>query len=186
MTKRWMAVKIGEKIRLLRIRRNLTQEELANRCELTKGFISQVERDITSPSIATLTDIVESLGTTLRDLFNEREDELYIFGKDNGAVLQDEKLGNTVEWLVPNAQKNLMEPILVTLSPEGRVAQDEPHEGEEYGFVLQGSVYVVLGERRAKCRKGESFTFAATAPHWIENAGRSQAVVLWIATPPSF
>ncbi len=50
-------MKIGEKIRRLRVQNSLTQEELADRCELTKGFISQVERDLTSPSIATLMDI---------------------------------------------------------------------------------------------------------------------------------
>ena len=51
-------MQIGEKIRILRMEKQLTQEELANRCELSKGFISQVENDLTSPSIATLIDIL--------------------------------------------------------------------------------------------------------------------------------
>lgn len=58
---------IGAKIRELRIRNGLTQEELANRSELSKGFISQIESEQTSPSIATLVDILECLGTNLRD-----------------------------------------------------------------------------------------------------------------------
>ena len=58
---------IGEKIKRLRILNNLTQEELALRCDLTKGFISKLERDLTSPSIATLVDILEALGTDLKD-----------------------------------------------------------------------------------------------------------------------
>ena len=62
---------IGSKIRALRIKNGLTQEELANRSELSKGFISQVESEQTSPSIATLVDILECLGTNLRDFFNE-------------------------------------------------------------------------------------------------------------------
>ena len=57
---------IGEKIKHLRVKNGLTQQELANRCELSKGFISQVERDLTSPSIATLMDILECLGTNLK------------------------------------------------------------------------------------------------------------------------
>ena len=55
---------IGEKLKELRIQRNLTQEELADRCELSKGFISQLERDLASPSIATLKDILECLGSS--------------------------------------------------------------------------------------------------------------------------
>ena len=59
-------MEIGPKIKRLRIQLGLTQEELANRCELSKGFISQLERDLTSPSIATLIDILECLGTSPR------------------------------------------------------------------------------------------------------------------------
>ena len=56
---------IGHKIKQLRIQKGLTLEELASRSELTKGFLSQTERNLTSPSIATLNDIVEALGTSL-------------------------------------------------------------------------------------------------------------------------
>ena len=62
---------IGQKIKRLRIKNGLTLEELASRSELTKGFLSQVERDLTSPSISTLEDILEALGTTLADFFKE-------------------------------------------------------------------------------------------------------------------
>ena len=80
--KRRILMNIGEKIRRLRIKNALTQEELADRCELTKGFISQVERDLTSPSIATLVDILEGLGTNLKDFFNETIDEkIYLVKK---------------------------------------------------------------------------------------------------------
>ena len=64
-------MEIGKKIRELRVRKGLTQEELADRAELSKGFISQLERDLTSPSIATLLDILQCLGTTVNDFFNE-------------------------------------------------------------------------------------------------------------------
>ena len=58
-------MEIGSKIKRLRVRLGLTQEELAARTELTKGFISQLERDITSPCIATLMDSLEALGTNV-------------------------------------------------------------------------------------------------------------------------
>ena len=79
-------MKIGEKIKRLRVQNSLTQEELADRCELTKGFISQVERDLTSPSIATLADILEGLGTNLKDFFNETEDDKIVFSKEDPLV----------------------------------------------------------------------------------------------------
>ena len=70
---------LGDKIKELRLQCDLTQEELANRCELSKGYISQLENDLTSPSIATLIDILSALGTTLKEFFDEEEDEKIVF-----------------------------------------------------------------------------------------------------------
>ena len=74
-------LEIGEKIKRRRVSLGLTQEELAARVELSKGFISQVERDLTSPSIATLTDILEALGMSLADFFSQEDtNEKVVFG----------------------------------------------------------------------------------------------------------
>ena len=88
---------IGNKIKELRIERNLTQEELANRAELSKGFISQLERNLTSPSIATLIDILQCLGTNLTEFFAEESDEQIVFRKDDFFVKKDTELRNTIE-----------------------------------------------------------------------------------------
>jgi len=62
-------MKIGARIKDLRTLCGLTQEELAARCELTKGYISQIENDLTSPSISTLTDLLDALGTDIKTFF---------------------------------------------------------------------------------------------------------------------
>lgn len=111
---------IGEKLRLLRIRRGLTQEDMADRCELSKGFISQVERNLASPSIATLTDMLECLGSSLSQFFSEDKDEKTVFTPQDMFVKEDEQLCGSITWLVPDAQKNTMEPILVDLGEDGR------------------------------------------------------------------
>src|SRR5690606_19943760 len=177
---------IGKKIKRLRIQNDLTQEELADRAELSKGFISQIERNLTSPSIATLVDILECLGTNLKDFFDDTFEEKIVFSKDDVFVKTNEDLGHEVVWLVPNAQKNNMEPIILVLNEGGSSEIDEPHEGEEFGYVLIGSIYVYLGRRRFRVKKGESFYFKPSMTHYVENAGKSRAKVLWVATPPTF
>mgnify|MGYP000131542298 CR=1 FL=1 len=74
---------IGSKVKRLRQANGLTLEELANRSELTKGFLSQLERDLTSPSVATLEDILEALGTNLQEFFSEKEAEQLVFKQDD-------------------------------------------------------------------------------------------------------
>ena len=177
---------IGEKIKQLRIKMNLTQEELANRCELSKGFISQVERNLTSPSIATLIDILEALGDNLKNFFSDNDSEKVVFNKDDMFIQEDNALNHIIQWIVPNAQKNQMEPILIKLLKNGRSLSHTAYEGEVFGYILRGSVYLCLGQRRFKLKKGESFYYKANAEHYLENAADYEAEVLWVTTPPNF
>lgn len=177
---------IGAKIKDLRVRNGLTQEELADRSELSKGFISQLERDLASPSIATLTDILQCLGSDLCTFFQEEKEEQIVFHESDYFEKIDSELHNQVEWIIPNAQKNMMEPIRLSLEPGGATYPDNPHDGEEFGYILSGSVYICLGNKRYKAKKGETFYFKANTTHYIQASSKTGAVLLWISTPPSF
>lgn len=179
-------MEIGKKLKELRIAKNLTQEELADRCELSKGFISQLERDLTSPSIATLVDILQCLGTDLREFFDDSADDQIVFGEQDYFEKIDPELKNKIEWIIPNAQKNSMEPIRLTLEPGGSTYPDIPHEGEEFGYVLRGSIVIHLGNRSIKAKKGESFYFIPNTQHYITAGGKTGAELIWVSTPPSF
>lgn len=175
---------IGPKLKQLRIKQALTLEELASRSELTKGFLSQVERDLTSPSISTLEDILAALGTTLADFFKETKDEQIVFKVQDYFV--DEQEEYTISWIVPNAQKNEMEPILLELLPGGKSQELDPHEGQEFGYVISGAVTLVCGDRRATIKKGETFYINGDISHYLENEGKNKAHIIWVTTPPIF
>lgn len=175
---------IGQKLKELRVLKGLTQEELADRAELSKGFISQLERDLTSPSIATLTDILQCLGTTLNEFFTEDVEEQIVFGVEDYFVKKDEELRNTIQWIIPNAQKNIMEPILLTLEKGGATYPDTPHEGEEFGYVLHGSIVIHVGAKSYRAKKGESFYFTPDKQHYLTS--KAGAVIIWVSSPPSF
>ena len=177
-------MEIGEKIKELRIERGLTQEELADRAELSKGFISQVERDLTSPSIATLEDIVISLGTDLTAFFSEKERPQVVFSGEDYFLKEDERHKSTIEWIVPNAQKNNMEPIRVKIGAGGTTIPDNPHEGEEFGYVIKGNIDVYIGNDTYRVEKGESFYIYPEQEHFI-SSGKG-AEIIWVSSPPSF
>lgn len=178
---------IGEKLRQLRLQRGLTQEDMADRCELSKGFISQVERNLASPSIATLADMLECLGSSLSQFFSEDKNEKTVFSPQDMFVKEDgENLRGSITWLVPDAQKNSMEPILVEMNEGGETYPLPPHEGEEFGYVLQGTVYLVTGENKTRVRTGCSFCIHPRESHYLVNAGKSRARVLWVSNPPIF
>lgn len=176
---------IGENLKRMRVANSLTQQELADRCELTKGYISQLERDLTSPSIATLTDILECLGTDLASFFNEAVDSKIVF-KEEDVFVKEADDNYIINWVVPNAQKNAMEPIMVELKSYGKTKLHVPHEGEEFGYILSGTVMLNYGSQVYKVKKGESFYFKSNKNHYIENASKNPASVVWVCTPPSF
>ena len=175
---------LGGRIKQMRNQLGLTQEELADRCELTKGYISQLENNLNSPSIATLTDILSALGSNLSEFFREETAEKVVFSKEE--FIEKDADGMLWKWLIPNAQKNMIEPVLVELCENVSTAVDIPHEGEEFGYVLEGKISVILGNKQHICKKGEAFYYTANKPHYIVNKGRGKTKFVWISTPPNF
>ena len=177
---------IGNRIKQLRMKNNLTLEELASRCELTKGFLSQLERNLTSPSISTLSDITEVLGVSLANFFKEEKDARIVFGSEDYYI--DESDDSMITWLVPNAQKNEMEPVLYELNPGAESFVVKPHEGEEFGYVLRGNISIVNvhDDSEHPLKKGETFYLLGNEEHYIVNRSDKIAKFLWICTPPIF
>ena len=178
---------IGGKIRRLRMELQLTQEELADRTELTKGYISQVERDLASPSIATLVDILEALGTTLGEFFaDEKKDEKIVFQQEDVFIKEEPDYDMTIRWIIPNAQKNEMEPILIELDKQKQSMIIDPHEGQEFGYVVQGKIKLIYGDNEFILKKGETFYLKGLVSHYIVNPSETRAKVIWVSTPPLF
>lgn len=177
---------LGKRFKQLRIKNGLTLEELASRTELTKSFLSQLERNLTSPSISTLEDIVGVLGVSLADFFKEDRDVRITFGEQD--YFEDEKENTKITYLVPNSQQNMMEPLLLTLNPGGSSQVILPHEGEEMGYVLQGRIVLqnLATKGSHSVKKGETFYIRGDFEHTITNKGTTVAKVLWISTPPVF
>ena len=177
-------MKIGKKLKELRTQNGLTLEELANRSELTKGFLSQLERDLTSPNISALENILEALGTNLADFFQSSKEEQIVFHTQDFFVNEQDDL--VTEYIIPNAQKNQMEPLLLTLKPGAKSQDVKAHEGEEFGYVIKGTIRITYGGKTQIVRAGEAFYIKAGKKHFLENTGARDAVLIWVTTPPSF
>ncbi len=180
-------MKIGKKLKRLRLENGLTQEELADRCEVTKGYISQLERDLTSPAISTLQDLLSCLGSSLQEFFNEEKaGDQVVFTENDFFIKSFEEEGYRINWIVPNAANRSMEPIIMEINPDCATGEEEPHNGEEFGMVLSGNLQLQLGKDRHKLKKGDCFYFKPNRNHCLRNTGKSTARVLWISSPPNF
>jgi transcriptional regulator with XRE-family HTH domain len=176
---------IGERIRMIRQAKSLTQEELASRAGLTKGFISQVERNLTSLSVESLLGILDALDQKASTFFDEAFDEKIVFGVKDRVKLEKEHV-RRFEILIAAAQNRQMDPALLDLDAGEKTEEEEPHEGEEFGFVLLGAIEITLGMKAYKVKKGECFYFKASKKHYLANRRKMRASVLWVSSPPNF
>lgn len=82
--------------------------------------------------------------------------------------------------------ENQMEPVRLTLHAGGRSEVYQPHEGEDFGYVIKGSVRIHYAGQNQTVHAGESFYFKAGKKHYLENTGSTDAVIIWVTTPPNF
>ena len=174
---------IGSKIKNLRVQKNLTQEELGERTDLSKGYISQLERDLSSPSMETFFTILEVLGTTPQDFFSEEEEEQkVVYQKSERTTFVDEERLYQIEWLVPSSNENIMEPIFLTMEEQGEFKEFPPSMSDTFAYVMEGEISIRLGARVYYATKGESIYYRGTRSHQIKNVGNEAAKLLLVVT----
>ena len=187
---------LGVKIRQHRKARSLTLTELAEQCEISPSFLSQIERDQANPSVATLHTIAEVFGLTLATFFEEPEQHIgyhpsteisaKVVRANQRKILIYPGSGIRNELLSPDLQRDIQ--MMRVVIPPGADTGDVPliHEGEECGFVLQGQVEVWVGDEHFLLGPGDAIYQASTVPHRSRNVGTTDAIIIVAITPPSF
>lgn len=176
-----VVMNVGDKIRRLRMSRGLTQEELAMRTDLSRSFISQLESNKTSLSLDTLEKILRALGTDLKAFFSDQEEEKIVFKKEDRIPLYDQPDGVSSFLLMSDVETKKIDPTLVVLAPGAQTEEESYHEGDEFGYVLQGKVDLWLDDVRYRLSQGDCFYYRADKKHMLKNPSKKrEAVVLWI------
>lgn len=178
-------VVIGERIRALRKARNRSLKDTAARSGLSIGFLSQIERGLSSVSIRALARIADALDASIADIF-PRDGTMDEFNHIV-ARLKDRKsidlpsTGMVKEHLTPFNQSPRLDIYILTLEPGGS-SGDSPyvHEGAEAGFVLEGGLELIVEGRKHILGEGDSFRFNSHRPHHFCNAGNRTAKVVWV------
>lgn len=180
---------LGERIRGLRKRRRMTLSQLAQDCDLSAGYISQIERNLAYPSIPALVKVARSLGVTVQWFFAgtsavPQGERGYVVRSGNRLKIQYEH--GIVDELVTPKMSLRVEMIFTRLPPGTESAESYSHEGDGVGFVVSGELDMWVGERHFHLYEGDSCSYSAGEPHRYKNSGEREAVVIWAISPPSF
>ncbi len=178
---------IGLRIRQLRKQHNLTLKQLSEMVGCTDAYLSQVENGKVSPSISSLKKIADALRTKITDFFVEqRDNEPVVLPPSQRVTLSLARWNARIESLVLNPSGKRMHPFFTTIHPGGGSHGLYSHVGEEFGLVLQGELEIDLDGKTYVVSQGESFYYNSTAPHSWTNKGKTDTVVVWVISPPTF
>ena len=186
---------LGEQMRKERKAQGKTLQTVADACEISVSFLSQIERDQAQPSVATLHRLAEYLGQPLSGFFDgasitdrhqATEDHALIVRRDQRLTVTFPGSGIRNELLTPDLKRAIQ--FMWVVIPPGEGTGDEPlvHEGEECGVVIQGQVEIWIGEDQHEILgPGDSIYQKSTIPHRSRNISDVDAIIVTAITPPS-
>lgn len=180
-------LELGARLRSLRTGRTLTLRELARGAEVTESFLSQVERGVTTPSIATLRRIARALGLSIADLFVETEPAGLVVRVAERRRIAYPGLAAVDEFLT-HGRGGKLQVILSTVQPGGGTGE-EPYthdSDEEVLILLEGELDLWVGDEHFHLEEGDAVTHSSRVPHYNTNNGSKPARILFCITPPSF
>lgn len=178
---------IGPRLKSLRELRRLTLKELGDRVGCTGAHISQIENGHTSPSIATLKKIAESLGVNIVDFFNEGPaSEPVVTGEADRKDVFLRNWNAKIQQLVKSTAGKMMQPFFTTVAPGGGSEEAYTHVGEEFGIVLKGTLTITVNGKAYQVRPKQSFYYSSRLPHRWVNEGGEEVEVVWVVSPPSW
>jgi len=182
-----MDLAVGRRIRELRREHKLSLETIADRTDLSIGFLSQIERGLSSPSLRVLATLADVLGVGIAALFGSTPGDDPASGgvvtrQPQRAELKLWRTGISKQLLSPAGTENRLNLFLVHLEPGGNTGDElYAHDGEEAGLVLEGEMTLTVDAETWSLKTGDSFRFASRRPHRFSNpAEDAKAVVLWV------
>lgn len=180
---------VGKRIRRLRKARGTTLEALSELTGLSTGHLSQIERDLSSPTLKAMFDISRALGVNVGWFFNEHEpnndgEQKYVMRRDRRREISY-AAGIRDYMLNTSAVKNLVM-LFCTFEPGASVTEGYSHEGEECGLILSGQLELWIDNEVFILGQNDSFSFPSEKTHRYRNPGITETVVIWCVTPPSY
>jgi len=181
-----MEIEIGSRLKYFREKKGLSVYALAQRCGLTRSFISKVEKGQASPSISSLKKITNSLEIPINSLFEDKNSsDIIITNSKQRRIFYNPTSKITYEFLFPNPRSRSIDVYFFRLKPGGK-SNFYTHDGEECGSIIQGTMKITIGDKEYILKPGDSIYFKSTIPHKWENGSKEEVLGFWAVSPPSF
>jgi transcriptional regulator with XRE-family HTH domain len=179
---------VGADIRALRKSRAITLTKLASYLDRSVGFVSQIERGLSEPSINDLRKIAEAFDVPLSLLFGENRgdpEETHYIVRANARRRLGSVEGGLIEELLSPSLSGSFEMVRSEFAPKSALETAVKRDTEEAGFVVSGTFEIAIDDRWHVLAAGDSFRFEGLSYRW-RNPGDEPAIVIWVIAPPTY
>lgn len=182
-------MQIGSLVKKLRTEKKLSLRDLSRASGCSISFLSQVERDMVSPTVSSLKKIADSLGVTMSWFFEgtDQRDCNVVVQKSERTRFHSQASRTTYESLKPQGANSVLEPLYHVLEPGAYSGtKDNTHTGEEFIYVVKGEIEIQLDGVPYRLVEGDSAVYNSSIPHRWRNLIDGRTEVIWVNTPPTF
>ena len=178
----------GDKIRIIREKKNFTLKEVGLKAGVSESLISQIERNKVSPAIDTLLMIADVLEIDLEYLFSDLKKSKNINlvkAENRNKIVLDKVVYQQLSKTIGENDKHEIEAYEIHIATGGKTGSNEyGHRGKELGLIIQGQAEFSIGNEKYLLEKGDSISFDSSLPHKLENNGKEELIAFWVITPP--
>jgi transcriptional regulator with XRE-family HTH domain len=178
---------LGARLAWLRKMHGLSQRELAKRAGMTNGAISLIEKNLSSPQVASLRKILNVFPISIAEFFSLKlrdDHQIYFSAKDLVEMGGKDISLRLVAGQNRSRKLQVFHERFAPGSDTGK--QMLQHEGEEAGVVIRGRIELTVGRQKKELGPGEAYYFSSALPHRFRNLGNEECEMVSAATPPSF
>ena len=181
---------IGSKIRRARRARRMKLKEVADLAGCSESMLSKIENNKATPSLVLLHKVVTVLGTNISYFFSDASDHQQVvqnLGERPVVEIKPASEGGiSLELLIPEIDSELLQANIHIVPPGAGSEGAIEHDGEEVGYVLSGTLELIVGAQNFSLKTGDSFFFRSNLPHGYRNVGDVETRVIWVNSPSTF
>lgn len=186
-------IRLGGRFKHARLLLGMNLRQIADLAGVSESYVSKLENDHVRPSLATLHRLANALQTNISALVSEAEP----FGKNVTVVKANRRTafqfsdgrsgdGIRLEKLIPSQPDNLLQANVHVIAPGSGSEELISHTGQEFGYVLEGALELIVGDETYRLGAGDAFCFSSKHPHGYRNKSDQTVRVVWVNTPPTF
>lgn len=182
---------LGPRLKLARQIRGQTLKSVSRDANCSESLLSKIENGKASPSLPMLHKLVEALGVNIGWMFEEPNgDEENVFRAGSRPIIAPDPLhqgeGISLERIIPYSSGHLLQCNIHHIESGGKSAGPIQHVGEEVGYILEGEIFLTIGDKTMQLVAGDAFIFSSELPHHYQNSGDNRASIFWVNTPATF